>query len=454
MAATHDADVVVVGAGIAGLCAARALHAEGRQVIVLEARERVGGRVWNTEVLGQPQELGGQWIAPYQAEMHALVAELGLELFPAYREGERTYLDASGVVHRYEGHDAPLGEAAERSYEAAAAALDALAAEIDPEAPWDHPRAAELDAITFEAWLRAEIEDDLARDLLRAYLSGGYMTKPAHTFSLLGGLWTIAGAGGVENLFEPDLCLHSRVVGGSQLIPIRIAEALGHRVVTGSPVRSIRWSEGSVTVATEGERVHARHAVIAIPPNLTGAIRFDPVLPPWRLRAEQAISQGSVIKLLAVYDHPFWREEGLSGEGFAPYQFVREVYDNSPPGGEPGVLVTFLAAEKCEQAERMDAAERRATVLDGLARLLGERARSPVDVLEVDWSAEEWTRGAYSATFEIGGLTRFGADLRRPIGPLHWACTDISGVGNMHMEGAIRSGKAAAAAILAAAPSD
>lgn len=443
-----DTDVVVVGAGIAGLSAARALEAAGQRVIVLEARDRVGGRVWNTEVRGQPQELGGQWIAPYQAEMHALVADLELELFHSYREGERVYLDAAAVAHRYAGHDAPLGAAAERSYAAAAEQLDALAAELDPEAPWDHPRAAELDAITFEAWLEREVEDDLARDLLRAYLSGGYMTKPSHTFSLLGGLWTIAGAGGVENLFEPDLCLHSRVVGGSQLIPIRMAEALGHHVVVGSPVRAIRWTEDDVTVATESERLHARHVVLAIPPNLSGGIRFDPVLPPWRLRAEQGISQGSVIKVLAVYDRPFWREDGLAGEAFAPYQLVREAYDNSPPGGEPGVLVTFLAAERCEQAERMDDAARRVAVLDGLAALFGDRAREAVDLLELDWSAEEWTRGAYSATFEIGGLSRFGAHLRRPIGRLHWACTDIAGVGNMHMEGAVRSGKAAAAAIL------
>ena len=163
------------------------------------------------------------------------------------------------------------------------------------------------------------------------------------------------------------------------------------------------------------------------------------------MRAEQSVSQGSVIKVLAVYDHPFWREDGLAGEAFATYQFVREAYDNSPPSGEPGVLVSFLPGERCEEAERMNADERRAVVLDGFAAFFGDEARNAVDYIEVDWSAEEWTRGAYSATFEVGGLTRFGADLRRPIGPFHWACTDISGVGNMHMEGAIRSGQAAAA---------
>lgn len=446
-----DADVVVVGAGIAGLSAAAALEAAGRSVVVVEARDRVGGRVWNTEIGGHANELGGQWVAPYQSAVRGLLEELGLELFHAYREGDRVYVDRAGTAHRYAGHDAPLGDAADRAYAGAVAELDALAATIDPEAPWEHPRAAELDALTYEAWLRAEVADDLARDLLRAYLAGGYMTKPSDTFSLLGGLWTIAGAGGVDNLFEPDLCLHSRVVGGSQLIPIRLAERLAGPVVLAAPAHACRWTDDGVTVAAGADRVSARAVVLALPPNLTAGIRFDPVLPAWRLRAEQSVSQGSVTKVLAVYDHPFWREEGLAGEAFAPYQLVREAYDNSPPAGEPGVLVTFLAGERCVEAERLSAGERRAAVIDGLATIFGEDARRPTEVIEVNWSAEEWTRGAYSATFEVGGLSRFGADLRRPVGPLHWACTDISGIGNMHMEGAIRSGRAAAAAILAGA---
>ena len=451
--ATIETDVAVVGAGIAGLTAAAELTRAGVDVVVLEARDRVGGRTWNTEIGGQANELGGQWVAPYQTAVHETIADLGLELFHAYREGERVYLDRDGHAHRYAGHDMPLGAQAERAYADAVAQLDALAATLDPEAPWDHPDAAALDAITFDEWLRREVDDEHARDLLDAFLSGGFMTKPAHTYSLLGGLWTIAGAGGaVDNLFEPDLCLHSRVVGGSQLIPIRLAERLGDRVLLDAPVRTCRWAGDSVTLEADGRRVTARQAIVAIPPNLTGAIRFDPVLPPWRLRAEQGVSQGSVIKMLAVYDHPFWREDGLAGEAFAAYQFVREAYDNSPPSGEPGVIVSFLSGERCEQAERMDAQTRRATVLDGLADFFGDEARNVTDYIEIDWSAEEWTRGAYSATFEVGGLSRFGADLRRRIGPFHWACTDIAGVGNMHMEGAIRSGRAAAREVLTALP--
>jgi putrescine oxidase len=323
-----------------------------------------------------------------------------------------------------------------------------MAKELDPEAPWAHPRAAEWDAITFEAWLQAEVADDLARALLRSWLAGGFLTKPAHTFSLLQGLWVIAGAGGTYELFEPDQCLAYRVVGGSQLLPLRLAERLGDRVLLDAPVRGITWSNGRVAVDAGRVEVTARSTVVAIPPNLTGGIRFDPAPPGWRLRLEQNLSQGVVIKAMAVYDHPFWREDGLSGQGFAPSLLVRELYDNSPPSGEPGVLLTFLAGENAERAARLGAEERRAAILEGFAAYVGPDALEAAGFHELDWSAEEWTRGAYAATFGVGGLTRFGEDLRRPFGPIHWACTDIAGVGHMHMEGAVRSGQAAADAIL------
>ena len=276
------------------------------------------------------------------------------------------------------------------------------------------------------------------------------MTKPAHTFSVLQGLWVIAGAGGTYELFAGEQCLAYRVVGGSQLAPLRLAERLGDRVVLEAPVREIRWTPESVEADAGSVRVRARRAIVAVAPNLTALIRFEPVLPPWRLRLEQAISQGCVTKVLAVYEEPFWRAEGLSGEGFAPYGLVREIYDNTPPSASVGVLCTFLSGEVAEEAGRMSPDARRREILDGLAAYVGPHALNATDYIETDWCAEEWTRGAYAATFAVGGLTRFGPDLSRPVGPIHWACSDIAGVGHMHMEGGVRSGEAAAHAVLAA----
>lgn len=233
------------------------------------------------------------------------------------------------------------------------------------------------------------------------------------------------------------------------MISLKLAERLGDAVMLDSPVSRIDWTPDGVVVHAGRAKVEAERAIVAVPPNLTNAIRFEPALPAWRQRMAQDLSQGSVIKCLAVYDEPFWRDEGLSGQGFGPHELVRELYDNSPPSASVGVLVTFLTGERAEEAGRMLPEERREAVLEGMAKYVGAAGSQARDYIEVDWSAEEWTRGAYGTSFGLGGLTRFGADLRRPVGPIHWACTDIAGVGHIHMEGAIRSGRAAADACLA-----
>ena len=302
MGRTVETDVVVVGAGIAGLSAAKTLVEAGREVVVLEARERVGGRVLNVEIGGQANELGGQWVAAYQDRVLAYLRELGIELFPSFREGSHVYVGTDGLAQRYEGHDAPLGATSTAAYAAAEGALDAMAKQLDPEAPWAHPRAREWNAITFESWLEREVPDTLARDLLRSWLVGGFLTQPgAHVLASTGAL----GDRGSRRYLEPEHCLAYRVVGGSQLLPLQLAERLGERVIVAAPVRGIAWSDAGVEVDAGNVLAVGRQAIVAIPPNLTAAIRFEPSLPGWRMRLEQALSQGVVIKVLAVYDHPF-----------------------------------------------------------------------------------------------------------------------------------------------------
>lgn len=445
-------DVVVVGAGAAGLTAAWRLAQGGADVLVLEARDRVGGRLLTETVDGVAFELGGQWIAPYQHAARGMIDELGLELFARHRTGEDVYVAHDGRVVRHGGEGHHAGAPAHAAYQAAVARLAALVAELDPEAPWEHPDAAALDALPFSAWLEQAVADPDARDSV-AFVATGFMTKPAHTFSLLQAVWLLASADGdVVNLLDPDLVLDARVVGGLQRVPLGLAERLGERVRLGVPVRDCRWDEDGVVLRTGGAggglEVAARFAVLALPANLMAAVAFDPPLPAWRMRADQDCSQGSLIKVQAAYPEPFWRADGLSGTGFGVHEVVSELYDNSPPDGVPGVAIGFVAGTAAEALTRLPAEERRARVLASFARYLGPRALEPTHYVECDWNADPWTRGAYAATFGVGGLSRFGADIRRPIGPLRFAGTDVAGTGTMHVDGAIRSGAAAADAVL------
>jgi putrescine oxidase len=439
-----ERDVVVIGAGVAGLSAAARLDAAGADVVVLEARDRVGGRLLTEDVGGLELELGGQWIAPYQDAVRAVIADLGLELFRRHRDGEdvKVGADKAATRVRHDEHDP--------AHDAAIDALEAVTAGLDPNAPWEHPRAHELDAMPYATWLRDEIGDEGAREAL-GFVATGFMTKPSHSFSLLQAAWLLSSAGEVRNLLDADLVLDARVVGGAQRIALGLAARLGDRVRIGAPVRDVAWTEGGVDVHVPGGEISARRLIVAIPPNLMGTIRFDPPLPAWRMRAEQETSQGSLIKVQAAYDEPFWRADGLSGTGFGAREPVSEIYDNSPPDGAPGVVVGFIAASAAEAATRLREPERRRLVLGSLARYLGPRALQPTHYSERDWNRDEWTRGAYSPTFGVGGLSRFGADLRRPIGPIAFAGSDIAGAGTMHMDGAVRSGHAAADLVLAGA---
>jgi len=442
-------DVVIVGAGAAGLTAAHELRKAGLSVAVLEARERVGGRLWTDVIDGAMLELGGQWVSPDQDALIDTVAELGLDTFSRYREGDSVYVGPDGTVSRFTGEMFPVSPETERTIDEITRRLDAMVAEIDPDRPFAHPKAAEWDTITWDAWLRQQTDDDEAVRNLAFATGSAMLTKPTHAFSLLQSLLMAASAGSYSHLVDADFILDKRVVGGLQQVPVLLAERLGDDVFLNRPVRTVEWSDAGVTAHADGLTVRARSAVLAVAPVLYNRISFVPPMPRLQHQMHQHISMGFVIKVHAVYETPFWREKGLSGTAFSPYEICHEAYDNTNHDDPRGTLVGFVSDRNADDMFRLSAEERKERILESLSHYYGPEAKDPVVYYESDWGTEEWTRGAYAASFDLGGLHRYGADVRTPVGPIQFACSDIAGAGYQHVDGAIRMGRLAARNILA-----
>ncbi len=458
-----EADVAVVGAGLAGLLTARRLAAAGARPLVVEARERVGGRLLNEEIgEGKVVEVGGQWIGPTQERIAALAAELGVETFPTYDVG-RHLIEMRGRIASYEGPltDARLGlvrdlaraipPLALADFEQARARLDRMARQVPLEEPWMAPKAAEWDGQTVATWVRRNTRTEAARSLFELATEAVWAAEPADVSLLHLLFYTRSGSGFNSLVGTGGGAQQDRFHGGSQRLALSMAEQLGaERLRLGAPVRIIEHGEGGVTVHADGVVVAARRVIVAIPPTLAGRIAYDPPLPALRDQLTQRMPQGTVIKTMAIYERPFWREQGLSGQAASDTGPARVVFDNSPPDGDPGVLLGFLEGRLARQWGARSADERREAILAGHARLFGERAARPQRFVERVWAEEEWTRGCYGCLMTTGGWTEYGRALRAPIGPLHWAGAETATVWNGYMDGAVQSGERAASEVLAA----
>ena len=446
---THEADVVVVGAGLAGLAAARRLKARDASVIVVEARGRVGGRVHNHDIGdGKVVEVGGQWIGPTQDRLAALAKELGIETFPTYGQGDNV-MEYGGSLRRYSGSIPRINPAVLIDVERAQRRLNHLARAVPLDAPWEAPNAARLDGQTLATWMRRNLATKPGRMLLELGVEAVWAAQP-EDMSLLHVLFYIHSAGSLEMLFGTEGgAQQDRFVGGSQRVPIRMAEELGEeRLVLGAPVRRIEHSQTGVTVHADGNELRGRRAIVAVAPTLAARIAYDPPLPGYRDQLTQRMPLGTVAKCMAIYDEPFWRAEGLSGQGTSDRGPVRLMFDNSPPDGSPGVLLGFLEGRRARELGRLPEQERRTAVIDCFARLFGPRAATPDAYVERLWAEEEWTRGCYGCHMPTGAWTNYGPALRPPIGPLHWAGAEYAQVWNGYMDGAVRSGDATAADVL------
>ncbi|RNL63101.1 FAD-dependent oxidoreductase [Nocardioides marmoriginsengisoli] len=424
------ADVVVVGAGLSGLIAARELRRAGLEVLVLEAADRCGGRAYSvTSSLGSRLDLGGQWVGHDHHRLAALADELGATRFVMHSGLAPRIVDGVGRVRLF---SPSLLTAA-----AALALLNLARRTRNPEAWATTSVHAWLQKVPGRARRLLEVTAliswtaDLERISVRTMMSlvrkqGGLLTMLSTKGGAQDGLITE----GVGHLVD------------------HLADDLGDLVRTGTTVTTVTRSADSVTVQTSAGSVRARRVVIAVPPPTAARIAHDPELPPERIGLQQGTFLGSVYKAIAVYPDPFWRTSS-TGELLLLDSPGVAVFDTSAPGG-PGHLCLLVGGPDARDLDDLDPTERRESLLGRIAEHLGAGVLEPADWHEKAWHLDPHAGGGYIAIPARGSLQDQLPMSARPVGRVHWAGTETASEHPGYLDGAIEAGERAAGEVVAA----
>jgi monoamine oxidase len=428
---------VIVGAGLSGLAAAHRLEAEGHSgVVVLEAQDEIGGRIKQfVRPNGRVLMTGGEFTGTVQSELADLARELAIDMESLHVDGKSVRVfDGRRYLEEFPLQADP---GAAQALDVVMADLAELVRDVSAHEPWTASRAREWDRISIAQWVDGKALPDAARRLLE--LEFAFMGDPEET-SFLYLLWFLSKFGSAERLHGID----SRFVGGSAQIPLALAERIAAPVHTSRPVRRVLQDGGRVTVEYDGGSILSDSAILAMEPGQAAMIEFHPRLPLARDRLQDrwlALHGG---KYFAIYDSPFWRDDGLSGAGFGQSP-AEMVLDTSPADGDEGILCA-TCFESGRTAERLsdvlsDPARAREVVLDALVSYFGEHARDPKEFYGFQWAGDRWSQGC-GTQLPLGVLTTVGPALREPVGSIVWAGADTGD--QDWMEGAVTAGRRAA----------
>jgi monoamine oxidase len=446
-----EVDYCVVGAGFAGLTAALRLQQAGRSVALLEARDRVGGRTFTVNRDdGSWIDRGGAWIGPGQDRIYTLMDEFGVPEYKQHNDGDAMMI-VDGKKHRY-GGTIPwtMSPWAVTNLGLGLRAVEKMCKAVPLESPWEAKQAEEWDRISLGEWIEKNTMSKPARDMLDMALAGAYTSAASET-SLLwmltqmgsggGPTFVISGKGGAQD---------ARPVGGMGAIYRPMVAALGDALHLSQPVRQIGQDDDGVTVNADDVTVRARRVIVAIPLAIATSIDYEPMLPVDRAFLHRRMPSGAVIKVSIIYDEPFWRADGLSGQSASPHSPATLTIDACTDTGDPGIMCVITEGPAARRLTKLDEAERKAIIIGEVVDRFGSRAKAPLEFHEQNWTVERYSGGGMLSHAPTGVLTQFGYTLREPCGRVHWAGTESSAIMCGWIDGAIRSGERAAAEVMAA----
>jgi monoamine oxidase len=434
-------DVVIVGAGLSGLTAARRLTKANKKILVLEAQDRVGGRTWS-QPIGENDfmDVGGQWIGKGHDSMYRLVAEAGLKTFPTYTNG-KSILRKNSENKIYSGDTPPLGLFALLATQKAMNRLDNASSALSLESPWQAPNAIPLDNISIGSWIDETISNKNARTLIKR-MAEGELCQSVENVSALQAFAAANATGSFKQAEKvEDGALRDRILCGAQGVSHFLHRQLKDVVKLNCPVSFVKQLEHYLLIGNESFSVRAKKVIITAPLPVVKRIHFTPALPKEKQILIDSMEMGTVTKCHAVYAKPFWRAQGLNGSSTCLDEVVELTVDNSVPSSEKGIITSLIHADRAKSLLKLSDQERKQVLLNAYADLFGEQALHPLLYHDYSFTNNPWIGGAYSGFFKKGIFSRYGEHIAKPYGNIHWAGTETSSLFKGFMEGAVLSGE-------------